>query len=285
MIASPLIAALIGAGLGIGLLTVAAAWHGMLATPRWLRARTADVDRVVARSGLALGGAAVMRWQTGWVAASIGAGLLGWCTPAIVGERDRRRSQMVRTEAVAIWAEMLRDLLVSNAGMREAISRSARVAPDAIRAEVQALDVRAQRGHLRLALRRFADELASPVADTVVLAILLAERRAVADLGAMLADVAASTRETVAMQRRINATRARTYRTSQLIAGVVIGAVALLMLTNREYMEPFGDTVGQIVLLVVLGIVVAAVMSMLRLSRPMQPARLLRVGNDRRTPS
>ncbi len=285
MNASPLMAALVGAGLGIGLVTVAAAWRGMLATPRWLRARTADVDRVVARSGLALGGAAVIWWQTGWVAASIGAGLLGWCTPAIAGERDRRRSQMARTEAVAIWAEMLRDLLVSNAGMREAISRSARVAPDAIRAEVQALDVRAQRGQLRLALRRFADELASPVADTVVLAILLAERRAVADLGAMLADVAASTRETVAMQRRINATRARTYRTSQLIAGVVIGAVALLMLTNREYMEPFGDTVGQIVLLVVLGIVVAAVMSMLRLSRPMQPARLLRVGNERRTPS
>ncbi|CAN5862568.1 hypothetical protein BH24ACT6_BH24ACT6_05820 [soil metagenome] len=69
MIASPLIAALIGAGLGIGLLTVAAAWHGMLATPLWLRAHTADVDGVVARSGLALGGAAVMWWQTGWVAA------------------------------------------------------------------------------------------------------------------------------------------------------------------------------------------------------------------------
>ena len=56
----------------------------------------------------------------------------------------------------------------------------------------------------------------------------------------MLAAVATSTRETVAMQLRINATRARTYRTAQLIAGIVAFFVGLLIVTNRDYMEPFG---------------------------------------------
>ena len=62
----------------------------------------------------------------------------------------------------------------------------------------------------------------------------------------MLAAVATSTRETVAMQLRINAARARTYRTAQLITGIVAFFVGLLVLTNREYMEPFGTAVGQI---------------------------------------
>ena len=59
------------------------------------------------------------------------------------------------------------------------------------------------------------------IADTVVTALQIADQRAVSDLGSMLAAVATSTRETVAMQLRINAARARTYRTAQLIAGIV----------------------------------------------------------------
>ena len=50
------------------------------------------------------------------------------------------------------------------------------------------------------------------------------------------------------MQLRINAARARTYRTAQLIAGIVAFFVGVLVLTNREYMAPFGTAVGQLVL-------------------------------------
>ena len=86
------------------------------------------------------------------------------------------------------------------------------------------------------------------IADTVVTALHIADQRAVSDLGAMLAAVATSTRETVAMQLRINAARTRTYRTAQLIAIIVAFFVGLLVLTNRDYMEPFGTAVGQLVL-------------------------------------
>ena len=153
-----------------------------------------------------------------------------------------------------MWAEMLRDLLVSNAGLHEAIGKSARVAPAAIRGEVKALYVRAQRGELSSALSRFADEMDDAIADTVVTALQIADQRAVSDLGAMLAAVATSTRETVAMQLRINAARARTYRTAQLIAGIVTFFVLLLVATNPDYMEPFGTVVGQLVLAAVGGL-------------------------------
>ncbi|MDQ3783182.1 MAG: type II secretion system F family protein [Actinomycetota bacterium] len=278
MTPSPLHGALLGAGIGIGVLLTVAAWFGQIPSLSKMRTRLPQVDRLAARAGLAFAAGVGGWWWTGWIAAGVAGAAVGWSALSLIGLRDRRRRAMAQTEAVAVWAEMLRDLLVSNAGMREAISRSARVAPEPIAAEVKALEVRARRGQLSGALQRFADELANPVADTVVLAIMLAETRAVSDLGGMLADVAGSTRETVAMQRRINAARARVYRTSQLIAGVVGFFIGLLLVTNREYMEPFGTVVGQLVLVGVLGLVAGSVWSMMRLSRPVQAARLLRVG-------
>lgn len=278
MTLSPLHGALLGAGAGIGIVVIVTAWLGEIPATSKLASRLPKIDRLAARSGLALAAGVSAWWWTGWVAAGAAGAGAGWSALSVIGLRDRRRRAMAKTEAVAMWAEMLRDLLVSNAGMREAISRSARVAPEAISAEVKALEVRAQRGQLSGALQRFADDLANPVADTVVLAIMLAESRAVSDLGGMLADVASSTRETVAMQRRINAARARVYRTSQLIAGVVGFFVGLLLVTNREYMKPFGTAVGQLVLVGVLGLMAVAVWSMMRLSRPVQAARLLRIG-------
>jgi tight adherence protein B len=228
---------------------------------------------------LAIVAAALAYWWTGgWVVAALAAAILGWLALSLLGLRASRRRQLARSEAIAVWAEMLRDLLVSNAGLHEAIGKSARVAPPAIRDEVRALHVRAQRGDLSAALSRFADEMDDAIADTVVTALHIADQRAVSDLGAMLAAVAASTRETVAMQLRINAARTRTYRTAQLIAIIVAFFVGILVLTNREYMEPFGTVVGQLVLAFVVGLVGVSIWAMVVLSRPVRARRLLRVG-------
>ena len=57
----------------------------------------------------------------------------------------------------------LRDTVSSHAGLREAISITAKVAPKPIRAEVQLLSARAEREPLTRALRQFAAELDDPV--------------------------------------------------------------------------------------------------------------------------
>ncbi len=275
-----LLGALLGAAFGIGVFAILAGWHGQLDRPRRAQPRQRpNVDRLLARASLALVGAALTYWwTTGWVVAAVAVGVLGWLTPSLLGLRASRQRQLARSEAMAIWAEMLRDLLVSNAGLHEAIGKSARVAPPAIRDEVRALYVRAQRGDLSAALSRFADEMDDAIADTVVTALHIADQRAVSDLGAMLAAVATSTRETVAMQLRINAARTRTYRTAQLIAIIVAFFVGLLVLTNRDYMEPFGTAVGQLVLAAVLALVGVSIWAMVVLSRPVRARRLLRVG-------
>jgi hypothetical protein len=79
------------------------------------------------------------------------------------------------------------------------------------------------------------------------------------------------------MQLRINAARARTYRTAQLIAGIVTFFVLLLVATNPDYMEPFGTVVGQLVLAAVGGLIGVSIWAMVVLSRPARAPRLLRV--------
>jgi len=276
---SPLLGALLGATAGLGVVLAVAGWLGLLdRAPTTSRRRRPGGDDLLVRIALLLVGATLVGLWTGWLVAAAAVGLAGWLAPTFVGLRARRRRQLARSEAIAIWAEMLRDLLVSNAGLHEAIGKSARVAPDVIRDEVRALYIRAQRGDLAVALARFAADMDDPIADTVVTALQIADQRAVSDLGELLGAVATSTRETVAMQLRINATRARTYRTAQLIAGVVAFFVGLLVLTNRSYMEPFGTFTGQLVLLGVCAVVAAALWGMVVLSRPAHGERLLRVG-------
>ena len=251
MTSSPLLGAVVGATVGLGVVLAVAGWFGLLDRPP---TTTATAERTGATTSCCAApcssSARASRGSgRGWPVAAAAAGLAGWLAPTFVGLRARRRRQLARSEAIAIWAEMLRDLLVSNAGLHEAIGKSARVAPDVIRDEVRALYVRAQRGDLSAALVRFAADMDDAIADTVVTALQIAEQRAVSDLGELLGAVATSTRETVAMQLRINATRARTYRTAQLIAGVVAFFVGVLVVTNRTYMAPFGTFTGQLVLI------------------------------------
>ena len=56
-----------------------------------------------------------------------------WVAPMLVGVRRRRDRLTRRSEAVAAWAEMLRDTIASHAGSQEAIAVTARVAPAPIR--------------------------------------------------------------------------------------------------------------------------------------------------------
>jgi hypothetical protein len=260
-------------------LTAVAAWHGLLGRPR--PTRRSPIERCGLRVTLAMSGALVGLLSTRWPVVVAALTLVGWALPSLVGLRARRRRAMERTEAVASWAEMLRDLLTASAGLQEAIGKSSAVAPEAIRADVAGLYVRAQRGDLGAALRRFAGDLADPVADTIAAALLISETRVASDLSSVLSAVAASTRDTVAMQQRVGAARARIYRTSQLIAGIVAFFVAALVVTNRSYLSPFGTFSGQLVLTSVLALVGGSIWAMLSLSRPPHSPRLLDLDDPR----
>ncbi|MFN6121699.1 MAG: type II secretion system F family protein, partial [Actinomycetes bacterium] len=159
---------LVGAGVGamgaMGLLLLAAGWqrHDGRTAARRRTIEWRDAGRSI---GLALVAAMAGWLLTGWPAMGGLAASVAIIAPKLLGARARREATRARSEALAAWAEMLRDTVSSHAGLREAISITAKVAPKPIRAEVQLLSTRAEREPLTRALRQFAAELDDPVAD------------------------------------------------------------------------------------------------------------------------
>ena len=104
-----------------------------------------------------------------------------WPAVAVMGTlfveaHRQRRLAMDRTEALASWAEMLRGSIAAHAGLSQALTSTAAVAPVAIRVEVRRLSIRSQQMSLSDALRLFAAEMADPVADLIVAALTISDR-------------------------------------------------------------------------------------------------------------
>ena len=77
------------------------------------------------------------------------------------------------------------------------------------------------------------------------------------------------------MRRRVNAGRASTRRSVQIVMGITVVFVLGLTLFNRSYVEPYSGTVGQVVLLLILSCFAAGFAWMRRLAAFEVPERFL----------
>lgn len=227
------------------------------------------------RGGLVVIAAAAGWWATGWPAAAVLAGASAAVAPMLSGTRRRREYVQRRSEALAVWAEMLRDTIASHAGLREAIAVTARVAPQPIRAEVQALAVRAERESLPNALRQFATDVQDPVADLIVAALVIAAERQAQRLAELLSHIARAAREQAAMRIRVETGRARTYASSRALVAITLGLAAVLLVFSPEFMRPYDRPAGQIVLVLIGTLFAGALAGLVRLGRPAASPRLL----------
>lgn len=211
---------------------------------------------------------------TGWPVAAVLGGGAGLFVPRLMGATAAMRATE-RIEAVAAWAEMLRDSLVAAAGLGQAIAASAPIAPSAIREQVAALAARVESGvPLGSALRTFASEVDDPGADLVVAALVLATEQRAQKLGDLLTSLAAAAREEVSMRLRIESSRSQVRTSVRVVSGFSIGFGAFLMLFAHSYLAPFGTATGQVVLVVVGLCYGAGLTLMLRMARPHRFARL-----------
>jgi Flp pilus assembly protein TadB len=223
------------------------------------------------------GAALVIVWlATGWPAGAFVAAVGGAAAPSLVGTRARRNAAVAKIEAIAAWAEQLRDVMAAAAGIQEAIVATGPLAPAPIRDEVRHLVERiaTRRERLRPALEHFADDLAHPLSDMVVTSLLLASERQ-GRLGDLLSEVARSARQTATMRLRVEAARARTYVTTRLIVGITVLIATWLLVFRREYLAPFDSAGGQVMLVVIGSVFLGAGALMRRMAEPNEPARLL----------
>ena len=291
------LAALLGAGTGLGLWLIlrgllgpntgpeGAPAGGESASWRWLSRwqqgrRPVDGRRVALCVAVALIIGVVTRWP---VAAGL-AGLAGWVLPALIGpDRDHKR-RLARIEAVATWTESLRDTLGAAAGLEQAITATATLAPEAIRDEVTALAARLRRGdRLADALRAFAADLDDGTADLVVTALVMAAERNARHIGELLSSLATAARDQASLRMRVVAGRARVRTSSRVITAVTLTMAGGLVLLNRRYLTPYDTVSGQLVLLLVGGCFGFGFAWLSRISRIAEPDRVLAAGYRRDT--
>jgi hypothetical protein len=281
------VTALVGAVVGVlvaGGLWLAIAGATGVARPAHVRTPTIAWEQLWWRAALVLGAAAVAWAVTGWPAAGALAVGAAAVAPMLAGTRRRRHELNARSEALAVWAEMLRDTIGAHAGLREAIAVTARVAPVPIRSHVQSLAVRAEREPLTVALRRFAADVADPVADLIVAALTIAADRHAHRLAELLAKIAAAAREQAAMRLRVETGRARMYASARALVAITLGLAVVLLVFSPSFMRPYGTATGQAVLLVIGALFAGALWSLVMLGRPApQPRLLAGLDDDRET--
>lgn len=235
---------------------------------------TVDLARLARRGGAAFLAFVVVTAMTGWPAAGLLAGATVWVIPLLRTTARERQEVNERSEALASWAEMLRDSIAAHAGLREAIALTAPVAPAPIRSAVQALAARAERQPLGEALRRFGVEVADPVADLVVASLVIAAEHQAQRLPDLLAQIAAAAREQSSMRLRVETGRARTYASSRALVVITLGLAVGLLLLSPTFMTPYDTPTGQIVLTVIGAMFTGALAALVAMSRPTLPPRL-----------
>jgi tight adherence protein B len=257
--AATVLSALLGVGVGVGLLLVIVGWRGVEANRRSglfrrgqsRRAQAGPRDqRQALRVGLAVAVGVLTGVATGWVVGAVLAGLAVWALPRVLGRDPEHARRVARIEAIATWTEMLRDTLLAAAGLEQAILATAPLAPPAIRGEITDLAVRIENGdRLAPSLRHLADQLADPTGDLVIAALVLAAEQQARQLGDLLGSLAHTAREQASMRMRVEAGRARTRTSVRVIVGTTLCFAVAVVLLNRPYLSAYDSATGQIVLL------------------------------------
>jgi integral membrane protein len=196
----------------------------------------------------------------------------------LFGGTRQEKLAAAKIEALAAWAESLRDTIAGAVGLEQAIPSTVYAASPAIRPTLILLaDRMRMRVPLGVALRQFADELDDPTADLIVSALIMNARLRGPGLRHLLGALADTARAELDMRQRIAASRAGTRRSAQIVVIFSILVMLGLALFNRSFVAPYESVQGQLVLLVVVILFALGMMWMRRLSGVRLPRRFLTV--------
>ena len=243
------LAALAGAATVGGIWLVLASWRPVPSTPRGAPTRRLDsLDR--RRVAAAAAGALVALVVTRWPIAAVAGAAIGWALTGTT-EHGKRRELHKRTEAIALWAEMLRDAIGTARGVEGVLVATAATAPLPIRDDVQAMARRLQHEPLDAVLDDLAADLDHPIGDLVVTALRLTSTAGGRQVRDVLASLAAAAYAEAESRRRVDVARERPRSAMRYTAIVIGGFVALLLVFSRRYLEPYDSALGQSVLVLV----------------------------------
>jgi tight adherence protein B len=281
------LAALLGLGVGLGVWLIVRGWSMPARTAGAQRRTHAGLDhRLLLRALVACGVGVMVGLVTGWVVGAVLAGLATFVLPRVLGPDREHAARVARFEAIASWAEMLRDTLSSAAGLEQAILVTAPLVPDPIREPVMAAASRLRSGQrLPPVLRELAEDLGDPTADLVISALVLAAERRASNLGELLGSLAQAARDHAALRMSVAAGRAQTRSEVRITIATTLGFAAGLLIFDRRYLNAYNAASGQVVLLIVGVLFGLGFWALTRIARVQEPARLLRLTDPVHTPT
>lgn len=213
---------------------------------------------------------------TRWLVLAVACGMLVLFWDRLFGGARAARQGMARIEGLAAWTESLRDTVAGAVGLEQAIPATAYAAAPAIRDDLAALSDRLRvRMPLPEALKRFAEDMDDPGADLIIAALILNSRLRGPGLRDVLGSLARSARLELEMRQRVNASRASTRRSVQIVIGITVAVVVGLALFNPGYVEPYGTPFGQVALVLIIAIFAAGILWLRSLAQDEMPERFL----------
>ena len=213
---------------------------------------------------------------TRWVVLTAAAAALVLVWPMLFGGTRQEKEAAARIEALATWAESLRDTIAGAVGLEQAIPSTVYAASPVIRSDLALLADRMRvRVPLPQALRQFADDLDDPTADLIIAALMMNSRLRGPGLRQLLSGLAATARAELDMRQRVSASRAGTRRSAQIVVVFSIVVILGLAVFNRSFVAPYNSLTGQLVLLVVMALFTMGLLWMRRLAGVSLPRRFL----------
>ena len=235
-----------------------------------------SVRKAGLRVPIALGAALLILLLTRWPVAAAAVAVLVFVWPALFGGAGAEAKAINRLEGLAAWTESLRDTVAGAVGLEQAIPATAYAAAPSISRELTALADRLRvRVPLPQALQRFADEMNDSSVDLIVASLILNARLRGPGLREVLTSLSESARAALDMRQRVNAGRRSTRRSVQIVRFVTVAFVLGLSIFNKKYVAPYSTPVGQIVLLIILGLFAAGFFWLRRLASFEVPERFL----------
>ena len=257
----------------LGVLLVAYGLRRSPATPRWAGPRRDWSVPHRGQLGLVILVSLAVLLVTGWPVLALASGAAVWWLSG--REARSQQSAIERTEALATWAEMLRDAAGTPRGIEGVLVVTASSAPAAIRPIVVRFADRLTYEPLEVALSDLADELDHPVGDQIVASISLSATSGAREIRTVLDDLAAAARDEARMLRRLEVSRQRPRSDMRQVVVIVAAVIGGLSLIGRDYLQPYSSLGGQIVLAIAEVFWVGGFTWMSRLSRVEPPRRFL----------
>lgn len=234
--------------------------------------------KLIALAGVA--GGIVLWLLSGWIIALIAVPAAAIGIPLLMG-KGNEGANIERLESIETWTRSLSGLIVSGAGLEQAIIAALPSTPRPIQDEVTRLVSRLNaRWPIEEALQGFADDLADPTGDLVVAHLQLAAKERGPGLANALDDLAGDVFDEVKARRQIEADRAKPRQNVRLITYITLAVLALLPL-GGQFFAPYGTPVGQLLLTVWLLVYVAVLVWLKQFSSGRPTPRILANPNER----